>query len=66
MSRYLLAGDIGGTNALLGLYEGGGADVRPVHEQSFRSQAFASFEALLDAFFRLEAVAGFVRRIGAA
>ena len=63
MPQYLLAGDIGGTRSLLELYESRGAAMRPVHEHSFRSQAFASFDALLDDFFRLEPVMAFVRRV---
>ena len=53
MRRYLLAGDIGGTNARLELHESDGDGARLLHEGTFASQGYARFEALLDDFLRL-------------
>ena len=66
MPRYLLAGDIGGTNARLELHESDGDVSRVLLEQSFPSQAYATFETLLDDFLQLEPTIGFARRIDAA
>ena len=66
MSRYLLAGDVGGTNCRLELHAGGDGGTRLLHAHSFRSQHYASFEALFDDFLRLQQVVGLARRIDAA
>ncbi len=51
---YLLVGDIGGTRSLLELFEIRDAGLRAVHEQTYRSEAFPSLEALLDEFLTQE------------
>ncbi|MEO8332715.1 MAG: glucokinase, partial [Gallionella sp.] len=49
MSHYL-AGDIGGTNTRLAVIEVSGTQVLIVHEISYRSRDYATFEELLDDF----------------
>jgi glucokinase len=46
----ILAGDVGGTKTLLGLFRQMGGKLRCVHEDSLPSQEFRSFEALVDEF----------------
>jgi glucokinase len=48
----LLAGDVGGTKTLLGLFERGDRRPRPVITHSYPTNDFASFTAILDAFAR--------------
>lgn len=48
----LLAGDIGGTKTLLGLFSEDGPRPKPVATFAYPTHAFASFEAILDAFER--------------
>jgi glucokinase len=47
----ILAGDIGGTKTLLGLYDPG-PPLRPVRVESFPSASFPSLEAMIEAFRR--------------
>src|SRR3989338_1340575 len=53
-SRYqlmkILAGDIGGTKTLLAVIEVGGTQVHVVHEATYPSRGYATFEALLGEF----------------
>jgi len=60
----LLAGDVGGTKTLLGLFERGDRRPRAVATLSYPTSAFSSFSGILDAFahdvgqpFRLDAAA---------
>ncbi|HME68459.1 MAG TPA: glucokinase [Myxococcota bacterium] len=46
----ILAGDLGGTKTLLGLFEPVPGGVRSVREQEFRSRDHVAFEAILDSF----------------
>jgi len=46
----ILAGDVGGTKTVLGLFERDGAGLRPVLEQTYRNADFASFIAVLERF----------------
>ncbi len=46
----ILAGDIGGTKTVLGLFEKVGPELKKVREQRFLSQKHGSFEELLTAF----------------
>ena len=46
----LLAGDLGGTKTLLGLYETDDAGLRLIHESRFESAAFSGLPAMIDAF----------------
>jgi glucokinase len=46
----ILAGDVGGTKTLLGLFRQVGGKLRCVREDSLPSQEFRSFEALVDEF----------------
>jgi glucokinase len=48
----LLAGDVGGTKTLLGLFERGIRRPRPIVTHSYATQTFASFTEVLDAFAR--------------
>jgi len=48
----ILAGDLGGTKTLLGLFQRAPEGVRSVREQQFRSHDHATFEAILDSFLR--------------
>ncbi len=64
--EYLLAGDIGGTNILLELFESRDGRVRTAHGAAYRSAAFAGFEAVLDDFFGREPVHALRGRIGGA
>jgi len=48
----LLAGDVGGTKTLLGLFDPSDGRPRAVDIRAFATPAFASFEDLLDAFTR--------------
>ena len=52
-----LVGDIGGTRSLLELFVERDGALRGVHEKSFRSAAYSSFDALLDEFFAQAGVA---------
>jgi glucokinase len=46
----LLAGDVGGTKTLLGLFERGERRPRPVISHSYTTNSFGSFTEILDAF----------------
>jgi glucokinase len=46
----ILAGDVGGTKSVLGLFEKAGAALRQVHERTYRNEQFSSFEAILADF----------------
>ena len=46
----LLAGDLGGTKTLLGLFERGDRRPRPIASHAYPTQEFISFTAILDAF----------------
>src|SRR5689334_8161797 len=48
----LLAGDVGGTKTLLGLFERGDRRPRPVISHSYPTNSFGSFTEILDAFAR--------------
>lgn len=48
----LLAGDVGGTKTLLGLFERGDRRPRPVEARSYPTNSFSSFTGILDAFAR--------------
>jgi glucokinase len=48
----ILAGDVGGTKTLLGLFERADARPRRVAVRSYQTNAFDSFTAILDAFAR--------------
>jgi glucokinase len=48
----LLAGDVGGTKTLLGLFERAAARPRLVAARTYLTNQFASFDAILDAFAR--------------
>jgi glucokinase len=48
----LLAGDVGGTKTLLGLFESDARRPRPVATFTYATNAFQSFTAILDAFAR--------------
>jgi glucokinase len=48
----LLAGDVGGTKTLLGLFERGGRRPRPLATGVYATNDFGSFTAILDAFAR--------------
>ena len=61
-----LVGDIGGTRSLLELLVERDGRLQAVHEQSYRSEAFADLDALLDDFFALEAVRLAAVRVDAA
>ena len=51
-STTLLAGDMGGTKTLLALYGSDGTQLRPLHQQRFRSGEWTSLEPMLDAFLK--------------
>lgn len=46
----ILAGDVGGTKTLLGLFQNTGGKLRCVREASLPSREFSSFEAIVDEF----------------
>ncbi|OGP24900.1 MAG: glucokinase [Deltaproteobacteria bacterium GWC2_56_8] len=46
----ILAGDIGGTNTRLGLFEDMGTSLRPLHEESFANAAFTGPEEVIKRF----------------
>lgn len=46
----ILAGDVGGTKTLLGLFEGSAGKLRAVHEGSFPSDAYPSLESIVGQF----------------
>ena len=48
----LLAGDVGGTKTLLGLFERGDRRPRPVETRTYSTNSFNSFTEILDAFAR--------------
>ena len=48
----LLAGDVGGTKTLLGLFESGDPRPRPIAVHAYLTSAFESFTEILDAFAR--------------
>jgi glucokinase len=59
----VMAGDIGGTNARLAIFDGGrdGAVAAPLYEQTFPSRAYPSLDVIVDEF-----AAAAVAKIGAA
>jgi len=61
--RHIVAADIGGTNALVELLAEAEGNCETVDTHLFRSQAFASPEALLEEFFRRPAIRGIAARI---
>jgi len=50
----ILAGDVGGTKTLIGLFEQEGGRLRSVRKQTFPSQDFGALEEILQRFFRKE------------
>jgi glucokinase len=46
----ILAGDIGGTKTVIGLFEQAGGLLRAVREETFPSKSYATLEAILDRF----------------
>jgi glucokinase len=48
----LLAGDVGGTKTMLGLFERADPRPRPVETRAYPTNSFGSFTAILDAFAR--------------
>jgi glucokinase len=46
----ILAGDVGGTKTNLGLFDYTKGKIRPLTEQSFASQEYSSFEAIVEKF----------------
>ena len=48
----LLAGDVGGTKTLLGLFERGNPRPRAVETRTYSTNSFGSFTEILDAFAR--------------
>ena len=62
----LLLGDIGGTHARLELLAERDGGLHTVHEQTYRSEKFANFNALVDDFYALEPVKRAAARIAAA
>jgi len=52
----ILLGDIGGTHSRLELMAGRDGRLYTVHEQTYRSEKFASFDALIHEFYALEPV----------
>jgi glucokinase len=50
MSTMILAGDLGGTKTLLGLFEPAGARPRPVTVRSFSTPAFPNLMTMVEAF----------------
>jgi glucokinase len=50
----ILAGDVGGTKTLIGLFELEGGLLRSVHEETFPSQDFGALEEILQRFFEKE------------
>jgi glucokinase len=62
----LLIGDIGGTNSRLELLAERDGGLHTVHEQTYRSETFASFDALVEDFCALEPVKRAALRVEAA
>lgn len=50
----ILAGDIGGTKTILGLFEGGASPRRPLSEMTFSSQDHSSLEDIIGIFLEKE------------
>lgn len=50
----ILAGDVGGTKAVLALFEAPGDRLRQVREDTFANSEFASFEAVVSKFLKSE------------
>ncbi len=50
----ILAGDVGGTKTLIGLFEQEGGRLRSVREETFPSQDFGALEEILQRFFEKE------------
>ena len=46
----ILAGDIGGTKTILALFEANDDELKEVHSETYASQSYASFEAILETF----------------
>jgi glucokinase len=55
--RLLLAGDIGGTKTLLGLFEGGAARPAPIATDEFVTLDHASLEAIIECFLERRGIA---------
>jgi len=62
----ILLGDIGGTHSRLELMAGRDGRLHTVHEQTYRSEKFASFDALIHEFYALEPVKSAAAPIAAA
>jgi len=62
----ILLGDIGGTNSRLELQAERDGGLHTVHEQTYRSEKFATFDALIDDFCALEPVKHAALRVEAA
>ena len=65
-TRHILVGDIGGTRSLLEILVEGEGGQRTLYEQSYRSEDFAGFDALLDDFCGQPAVKNLGARLDAA
>src|SRR5262245_799319 len=64
MTNFLLAGDIGGTKTLLGVFEPAPGRPRPVAVRSFGTLDYETLPQMIDAFLREDGLAR--GRIGAA
>lgn len=64
--KCMVVGDIGGTQSRLELQVEREGVLRAVHEQTYSSEKFAGFDALLDDFLALEAVRSAGARVDAA
>ena len=62
----LLLADIGGTNSRLELVADHAGELRTVDEQTYRSETFATFDALIDDFLARDSVKPVAARIDAA
>ncbi len=48
----ILAGDVGGTKTVVGLFEDAGETLRAAQESEYRNAEYTTFEAILDAFLQ--------------
>lgn len=62
----VLLGDIGGTHSRLELLAGQDGKLRTLHERTYRSERFATFDALVDDFLLPEDVKRSAARVDAA
>lgn len=51
-AEYLLAGDLGGTKTVLALYRQTAEGLRPLRQETFKSQPFSSFDNILKRFWK--------------